>query len=99
MNYLQGIVYFDISVMIFMLVLAYLSGKLGEAMKIPPIYKILYVTAFMVFFASILESFAHVTDVHLVVRIALVLRLLAGFIACGIVLRYWMWVFNEFFKH
>jgi len=99
MNYLQGIVYFDISVMVFMLVLAYLSGKLGEALKIPPYYKILYGTAFMVFFASFLESFAHVTDYPLIIRISLILRVLAGFIACGIVLRYWVWVFNEFFKH
>ena len=99
MSYLQGIVYFDISVMVFILVLAYLSEKLGEALKIPPYYKFLYGMAFMILFASLLESFAHVIGFPSIVRISLVIRVLVGFIACGIVLRYWLWVFNEFFKH
>ena len=44
MMQIQGIFFFDVSVIIFMFVLAYLSGRLGDALKIPPLYKTLYVT-------------------------------------------------------
>ena len=99
MVHLQGIFFFDVSVIIFMFVLAYLSNRLGEALKITPYYRILYVTAIMIIGASVLDVLTGIITVPSVSRMSLFIRFLAGVVACGIVLRYWIWVFSEFFKH
>ena len=99
MVHLQGIFFFDVSVFIFMLVLAYLSNRLGEALKIPPFYKVFYGTAVMVIGASILDVISGIVPIPSVMKITLFIRFLSGIIACIIVLKYWLWVFSEFFKH
>ena len=96
---MQGIFFFDISVIIFMFVLAYLSSRLGEALKIPSFYKILYITAVMIIMASVLDVLSGIVIISSITKISLVIRCIAGVVACGIVLRYWIWVFSEFFKH
>lgn len=93
------IFFFDVSAIIFMFVLAYLSNRLGEALKIPPWYKVLYGTAVMIITASVLDVLSGIMPVPSIMKISLFIRFLAGIISCGIVLRYWMWVFSEFFKH
>jgi hypothetical protein len=95
----QSIFFFDVSAIIFMFVLAYLSNRLGEALKIPPWYKVLYGTAVLIVAASVLDVLSGIIPVPSIIRISLFLRFLAGIVSCGIVLRYWMWVFSEFFKH
>ena len=96
---LQGIFFFDVSVIIFMFVLAYLSGRLGDALKIPPLYKTLYVTTVMIIVASVLDVLSGIVGIPSIMRVSLIIRCVAGIVACGIVLRYWIWVFSEFFKH
>ncbi|MBN1309764.1 MAG: hypothetical protein JXA18_17730, partial [Chitinispirillaceae bacterium] len=90
--------FFDVSAIIFMFVLAYLSNRLGEALKIPPFYKMLYVTAVMVITASMLDVVSGILPAPLLVTIALFIRFLAGIVSYTIVMRYWVWVFSEFFK-
>jgi hypothetical protein len=99
MNQMQGIYFFDVSAIIFMFVLAYLSNRLGEALKIPPYYKVLYVAAVMIISASVLDVVAGILPIPSIMKISLFIRFLAGIAACSIVLRYWKWVFSEFFKH
>lgn len=99
MGQTQEILFFDVAIVTFMLVLAYLSNRLGEALRIPPFYKILYSTAGVIVGALILDLLASVISVPLFFRIALLIRFFAGFVACTVVLRYWFWVFSEFFKH
>ena len=94
----QSIFFFDVSAIIFMFVLAYLSNRLGEALKIPPWYKVLYGTAVLIVAASVLDVLSGIIPVPSIMRISLFMRFLAGIVSCGIVLRYWMWVFSEFFK-
>lgn len=95
----QKIIFFDVSVVTFMLVFAYLSSRLGEALRIPPLYKILYSTAGVVVGALVLDVLASVVAVPLFFRVALVIRFIAGVIAFAVILRYWFWVFSDFFKH
>jgi hypothetical protein len=95
----QGIIFFDVSIVIFMLVLAYLSNRLGEALKIPAYYKILYSTAGIVIGALILDVLAATIAAPFFLKVALIIRFAAGLIACVVVFRYWIWVFSEFFKH
>ena len=98
----QSIFFFDVSAIIFMFVLAYLSKRLGEALKIPPWYKVLYGMAVLIIAASVLDVLSGimpVPSVPSILKISLFIRFLGGIVSCGIVLRYWMWVFSEFFKH
>lgn len=95
----QKIIFFDVAIVTFMLVLAYLSNRLGEALRIPPLYKILYSTAGLIVGALMLDVLASVIAVPLFLRIALCIRFFAGAIAFIVVLRYWFWVISEFFKH
>lgn len=98
MIYLQGIFFFDVSVIIFMMVLSYLSSRLGEALKIPAYYKIFYVTSFIIICASALDIVSGVVPLTGITTISLFMRFVAGVLACAIGMRYWMWVFTEFFK-
>lgn len=95
----QEILFFDVAMVIFMLVLAHLSSRLGEALRIPPFYKFLFSTAGVTIGALVLDVLASVISVPGFLRIALFLRFFAGIVACIVVLRYWFWVFSEFFKH
>lgn len=95
----QGIFFFDVSAVIFMIVLAYLSNRLGEALKIPPFYKVLYMTAVLVIAASVLDVVAGIVPIPSGMKISMLIRFIAGGTACIVVLRYWFWVFSEFFKH
>ena len=95
----QGIFFFDVATVIFMMVLAYLSSRLGEALKIPSFYKILYGTAGLVIAASVLDVVAGIIPIPSSSMVSMLMRFSAGVIACIVVLRYWIWVFSEFFKH
>jgi len=48
--------FFDISFIIAMLVISYLSKRLGDALKVAPFYKLLYITAAFVAVASIIDN-------------------------------------------
>ena len=95
----QGIFFFDVSAIIYMFVLAYLSNRLGEALKIPSFYKILYFTVVMIIAASVLDVLSGIVPFLSTMKISLLLRFVAGIVSCLVVLRYWGWVFSEFFKH
>jgi hypothetical protein len=99
MGFPQAIFFIDVSAVIFMIVLAYLSSRLGEALKIPPFYKVLYGTAALVIAASVLDVIAGILPVPASMTISMMVRFAAGCLACLVVLRYWFWVFSEFFKH
>lgn len=95
----RGILFFDIAIIFFMLVLAYLSNRLGEALKIKPYYKILYLTSIMIILAASIDALTEITVFSFLIKPAVFIRFLAGAIALVIVLRYWGWIFFEFFKN
>jgi len=98
----HSLFFFDISFVITMIVLAYLSKRLGEALKIKPFYILLYITSFLIVCASGLDavsgSFQTSAVSNATLVISMVLRLLSGIIAFFVCLRYWSWIFPEFFK-
>ncbi len=99
MAHLQGIFFFDVSAVIFMIVLAYLSKRLGEALKIQPYYKGLYISVIMIISASVLDVLSGAMTIPFIIRVSLLIRFISGVVAGCVVLRYWGWVFAEFFKH
>jgi hypothetical protein len=99
MVYLQSLFFFDLSAIIVMVVLAYLSKRLGEALKILPYYKLLYVTSFAIICASGLDVISETVTVPMTLFISLGLRFSAGVVALIVSLRYWNWLFVEYFKN
>ncbi len=91
--------FFDISVFVFMFVLADLSNRLGEAQRKPPYYKFLYGSALLVIVASVFDVFSEILSFHYGIKISLFIRFCAGVAACFVAFKYWIWVFSEFFKH
>jgi len=94
----HSIVVFDVSSIIAMLVIASLSKSIGEALKIIPYYKVLYITASLVLIAAAADTIplgAHGAGSK---TFFLALRCIAGLIALPVCLRYWKWLIAEYFK-
>jgi hypothetical protein len=91
------VLFFDLSVVLTLLILAYLSKRLGDAMKTPRWYLALYGAVVMVVMASGLEITGGAFSFALSPLVTLGMRLGAGIIALGVCFRYWSWLFSEFF--
>jgi hypothetical protein len=97
MYVLQGLLIFDMSSMVLMLVLLYLSRRLGEALKIAPYYRLLYVTTVLIFIASGIDAFHESFPDPYFGTISIIIRAAAGCIAVAACLPYWKWLFAEYF--
>jgi hypothetical protein len=93
---LQALVLLDVSSVLLMFVLAYLSKRLGEAMKIGPFFKILYITSIMVICASGIDFIAIYFNTHIFTLLSLSIRFIAGLAAVIVCMIYWKWLFAAF---
>jgi chromate transport protein ChrA len=91
------VILFDLSMVLIMLILAYLSKRLGDAMKTPSWYLALYGSIVIVILACALDITAGAIAFALPASLTLGLRLGAGMITIGVCIRYWSWLFSEFF--
>ena len=86
----------DAAVMVGMLVLASLSQRLGDALKIPPYYRFLYIATALVLMAFALDSFRESLQVSLLDLVAMSLRAAGVIVGGAACLPYWRWVFAEY---
>jgi hypothetical protein len=94
---IQSILIFDMAAMVTMLSLLALSKRIGEALKIPKWYRVLFFTTLMTFVASSIDAF-HDSFADPVFGItAMTLRVAAAVIAFIACLPYWNWLFSEYF--
>jgi len=98
MIYEQPLFLFDVTAVIMMLVLAYLSKRLGGAMHIRPYYLIFFVTAALIVVASGLETIPQPLSFDFAGTLTDSLRFVAAAAAFAVALRYWKWLFAEFSK-
>ena len=98
MIYEQSLFFFDMSAIAMMLVFAYLSKRLGEALALKPYYVILFATSAAIVVASGLETIPQSLSYRAIAIIAYTLRCVATGVAFFVVLRYWKWLFIEFSK-
>jgi hypothetical protein len=91
------IILFDLSVLLIIAILSYLSKRLGDAMKTAPYYMVLYVAGAIVLIACGIDIASAVAAVSVPSLVALVLRCIGGILALAVALRYWRWLFSEFF--
>ncbi len=97
----ESLIILDVAMIILMLVLASLSKRLGEAMKIPPVYHAWTVGVVFILIAAALsgiDTIANDTTVPLMTMTAISLRVAAGALSVVASLRYWHWLFSEYFK-
>lgn len=88
----------DLSAVVLMVLVAYLSRRLGEALKIPPYYRILYVAAGAVFCAFVIDTLSINKTWPLPADLGMLVRSVAALAALLVALRYWRWLFAEYFK-
>ena len=94
---IQGLLLFDVSAMVSMIVLADLSRRLGEALKVPPYYRLLYAATALVFAEFSIDAFRESLQSPLLELLAAALRCAGGIAAFATCLPYWKWLFGEFF--
>jgi len=90
--------FFDISFIIAMLVVSYLSKRLGDALKVAPIYKLLYITSVLIAIASIIDIVYVSYNGTTMPLVSIALRFIAGAVSLIVALRYWSWLFSEFLR-
>jgi hypothetical protein len=98
MSITHSIVLFDVSAVLIMVILAYLSRPLGVALKIPPYYRLLYVTSFIIALTAIGETIGSDLALHIPQGIPMLLRFVSALIAFLVCLKYWNWAFSEYFR-
>lgn len=81
-----------------MIILADLSKRLGIALKIKSYYKLLYATSIIIIAASGIDLAVNTIKLPVSPYIPLLMRLVSSIIAFVVCLRYWNWLFPEFFK-
>jgi hypothetical protein len=96
--YEQPLFFFDVAAVAMMLVLAYLSKRLGEAMRIKRYYTVFFATSGAVVAASGLETIPAALSLGFLNTLANSLRFAAAGVALAVALRYWKWLFAEFSK-
>jgi hypothetical protein len=94
----HSLILFDASAVIIMVIIAYLSRRIGEALKVPPYYRLLYLTSLLIALTAIGDTVGN--DIKIVISqdIPLCLRFVSAASAFLVCLRYWNWLFSEYFK-
>ncbi len=99
---MHTIVFLDIAMIIILIVLAYLSKRLGEALKTPPYYKLYYVGIVFVVISVLINTIS-INEVLTVMpeitkTVPMGLRCVSGLLAVFASLQYWQWLFSELLK-
>jgi hypothetical protein len=94
---IQSVLVFDLAAILSMLVVANLSKRLGEALKIRPYYQLLYLAAILVFAAFSIDTFLEPLHPSTLDMVSVTLRCVAGIVALPACLPYWKWLFPEYF--
>lgn len=83
----------DVSIITCLMVLANLSARIGEALRIPALYKTFYFAGALVLCSSfadaVFDMVPHIEEVSAAVRVFAVV------ISIPVAVRYWHWLFNE----
>ncbi|MCU0609636.1 MAG: hypothetical protein MUF22_07720 [Chitinispirillaceae bacterium] len=96
MTDLMTLTLLDFSAIVTLMVLGYLSRRLGDALKIRAYYLLMYISAVFVAVACGIDL-ASGSLVRPVPLVTLSIRCGACVIGIGVCLRYWQWLFSEFF--
>jgi len=94
----HSLILFDASAILTMIIMAYLSRRLGEALKVKPYYRILYITSVVVAISAVVETMSHDISIHVPQSVPMLFRLASACVAFFVCLRYWKWAFSEYLR-
>jgi len=94
----HSLILFDASAIVAMIVIAYLSRRFGEALKIRPYYRILYVTAVFLAVAAVIDVISNDFNIHIPPGVPMLVRLVSAGTAFLVCLIYWNWAFSEYLR-
>ena len=94
---IQSIFVVDMAAMVSMVVLANLSKRLGEALKIRSYYRMFYLTTVLVFAAFGIDTFHEGLRSPFLGILSISLRAAGAALALLSCLPYWKWIFPEYF--
>lgn len=95
---MHSLIVFDASVVVIMIIIAYLSRRIGEALKIKPYYRLLYVTSLIIAITALGDSILNDINIHVPAIIPMGIRFCAAVCAFVVSLRYWSWAFFEYLR-
>jgi hypothetical protein len=95
---LHSIILFDASAVVIMLIIAYLSRRIGEALKIKPYYRTLYLTSLVIALTALGDIFLNDINIHINQIVPMGLRFASACTAFFVSLRYWSWAFSEYLR-
>lgn len=98
METINNFILLDVAVIIILSVLCSLSRKLGDALKIRPYYKFFYLGISLIVCALLVNALSSGARSAAVDMVAVGFRLSAGIVSVMVCLRYWQWLFPEYFK-
>lgn len=93
-----SIILFDAAAILIMVILAYLSRPLGVALKIPPYYRLLYLTSLIIALTAVGEAVGKDLGLHIPQGVPMLLRFVSALTAFLVCLKYWNWAFSEYFR-
>lgn len=83
----------DVAIITCLMVLANLSCRIGEALRIPALYKTFYFAGALVLIASFSDAVFDM--IPYLPEISGILRIIAVLVSIPVAVRYWHWLFNE----
>ncbi len=83
----------DVAVIVCLLVLANLSRRIGEALRITSVYTIFYASSVMIIIASFVDVVFN--TLPYISNITTIIRVMAVAISIPVAIKYWHWLFNE----
>jgi hypothetical protein len=97
---INTLIILDVAASVIMAVLASLSQRLGEALKIAPLYRLFYVGIVLIITGAIAGAAASSAGSagNALILFSLTIRFISGLLAVAASLRYWRWLFAEYFK-
>jgi hypothetical protein len=93
---LKSLFVFDLSAILIMLIISHLSSRLGEALKIRPYYRLLYLSAAAIAASACMDAVFRAEHSQLLGIAAMALRAVAACVALCTCLPYWKWLFAEY---
>jgi hypothetical protein len=95
---LHSLILFDASVVVIMIIIAYLSRRIGDALKIKPYYRILYLTSIVIALTALGDIILNDINIHIDPIVPIGLRFISACTAFLVSLRYWSWAFSEYLR-
>ena len=93
-----SLVVLDASYIIILSIIAYMSRKLGTALRRPPVYLVIVFSVIVLICSSVLDILNTNNILNVSHSVTIVLRVVVSIMSLWSTYTYWNWLLGEFFK-